>query len=272
MKKNINLVSILIINYNNAKYIDRAVKSCLNQTYKNIEILIFDDKSEDDSRKKILKYKANKRIKFFLNRNKKKNIPSFDASNGYFFLFKKSKGKIICLLDSDDYFKKNKIKKIVSVFEKKKDKKFLQNLPIELSKLITNKKSDKNNIISHWPYLAPESCISFKREFFYDFLKTNTKYKHMFNDVWLGFRLGIFSFFLKKNFFSLKDHLTVYEALGQSEKYKKFNNLWFERRKQSFEYLYRISKKNITHKLNLDYILTIILSFILNILNFKKNG
>ena len=94
----------------------------------------------------------------------------------------------------------------------------------------------------------------------------------MFNDVWLGFRLGIFSFFLKKNFFSLKDHLTVYEALGQSEKYKKFNNLWFERRKQSFEYLYRISKKNITHKLNLDYILTIILSFILNILNFKKNG
>ena len=59
MKKNINLVSILIINYNNAKYIDRAIKSCLNQTYKNIEILIFDDKSEDNSKKKILKYKNN---------------------------------------------------------------------------------------------------------------------------------------------------------------------------------------------------------------------
>ena len=52
MKKNIKLVSILIINYNNAKYLERAIKSCLNQTYKNIEILIFDDKSKDNSREK----------------------------------------------------------------------------------------------------------------------------------------------------------------------------------------------------------------------------
>ena len=60
MKKNIKLVSILIINYNNAKYLERAIKSCLNQTYKNIEILIFDDKSKDNSREKILKYKLKK--------------------------------------------------------------------------------------------------------------------------------------------------------------------------------------------------------------------
>ena len=70
MKKNINLVSILIINYNNAKYIDRAIKSCLNQTYKNIEILIFDDISKDNSKKKILKYKNNKKIKYYFNNNK----------------------------------------------------------------------------------------------------------------------------------------------------------------------------------------------------------
>ena len=74
MKKNIKLVSILIINYNNAEYIDRAIKSCLNQTYKNIEILIFDDKSKDNSRVKILKYKNNKKIKYYFNKkNKKKN-------------------------------------------------------------------------------------------------------------------------------------------------------------------------------------------------------
>ena len=52
MKKNNILVSVLIINYNNAKYIDRAIKSCLNQTYKNIELLIFDDLSNDNSKKK----------------------------------------------------------------------------------------------------------------------------------------------------------------------------------------------------------------------------
>ena len=38
-----NLVSILIINYNNAKFLDRAISSCLGQTYNNLEILIFDE-------------------------------------------------------------------------------------------------------------------------------------------------------------------------------------------------------------------------------------
>ena len=50
MKNNI-LVSVLIINYNNAKYIKRAIKSCLKQNYKNIEILIFDDLSNDNSKR-----------------------------------------------------------------------------------------------------------------------------------------------------------------------------------------------------------------------------
>ena len=67
-----NLVSILIINYNNAKYLDRSIKSCLDQTFKNLEILIFDDKSSDDSRLVLNKYSKNKRIKFFINKNKKK--------------------------------------------------------------------------------------------------------------------------------------------------------------------------------------------------------
>ena len=49
MSKN-HLVSILIVNYNNAKYLKRAINSCLNQTYKNIEILIYDDKSIDGSK------------------------------------------------------------------------------------------------------------------------------------------------------------------------------------------------------------------------------
>ena len=38
MSKKKILVSILIVNYNNAKYLKRAIKSCINQTYKNIEI------------------------------------------------------------------------------------------------------------------------------------------------------------------------------------------------------------------------------------------
>ena len=51
MKKQKTLVSILIINYNNGNLLTRAIKSSLDQKYKNIEILIFDDNSTDNSKK-----------------------------------------------------------------------------------------------------------------------------------------------------------------------------------------------------------------------------
>ena len=43
------LISILVLNYNNSKLLNRSINSCINQTYKNLEILIFDDKSTDNS-------------------------------------------------------------------------------------------------------------------------------------------------------------------------------------------------------------------------------
>ena len=49
MKKQNTLISILIINYNNHSLLKRSIESCLKQSYKNIEILIFDDQSDDSS-------------------------------------------------------------------------------------------------------------------------------------------------------------------------------------------------------------------------------
>ena len=60
--------SILIANYNNEKYLDQCIQSVLKQTYKNIEIIIHDDDSNDNSLKKIETYRKIKLIK-----NKKKN-------------------------------------------------------------------------------------------------------------------------------------------------------------------------------------------------------
>ena len=69
-KKNV-LVSILVNNFNNEKYLDKCINSCIKQTYKNIELIIFDDKSTDRSKNILKKYKNNKINIIF---NKKKNL------------------------------------------------------------------------------------------------------------------------------------------------------------------------------------------------------
>jgi len=95
-------VSVLIANYNNEKYLNKCIDSIKKQTYQNIEIIIHDDASSDNSVKKISKYKNIKII-----RNKKRGkYGSYNQMNAYYRAFKKSKGEILFLLDSDDFFKK----------------------------------------------------------------------------------------------------------------------------------------------------------------------
>ncbi len=59
------LVTVLINNYNKEKYCYKAVKSVLDQSYKKIEIVFFDDGSKDASLKKINQLKTSKEEKFF---------------------------------------------------------------------------------------------------------------------------------------------------------------------------------------------------------------
>ena len=247
IKKN-PLVSILIINYNNTNFLERSINSCLNQSYKNIEILVYDDKSTETIIKIEKKFKKTKTVKFYKNRNTKINIPALDASNSYRSLFNKSKGQIICLLDSDDFFRTSKVKKIIKIFTLDKKISFIQNLN-------TNDINVKNSTISFWPYFAPESCISFKRSFFIKFQKDTDKLKFKFTKVWLGFRLAVYSYYKDKSFYHLNEKLTFYENFGQSIKYKKFNNLWWQRRKDSFMYTHIITKKLI-FLVNFDYLIS----------------
>ena len=52
------LVSILIPEYNASKYIDRHLQSILNQTYRNIEVIMVDDASTDNTRELMQKYSS----------------------------------------------------------------------------------------------------------------------------------------------------------------------------------------------------------------------
>ena len=104
-------VSIIIPVYNSAKYITQCIESVINQTYKNIEIIIIDDNSTDESIEIIKKIK-DKRIKLI---SIKQNKGVANARNTG---IKKATGDYICFLDSDDYWYKNKIEKQIDFIEK----------------------------------------------------------------------------------------------------------------------------------------------------------
>ena len=161
-----NFISILITNYNKSKFLKKNILSVVNQEYGNYEIIMFDDNSNDNSLEIIKKFKKIKLIK----NNKKKDIsPAINQINGIKKSFSISKGNIICLMDSDDYFKKNKLQEINNFFEQNKKKSILYNLPIISNKIKINIK--KKNLNYVWPTIFPTSCISVKRDKFEFFLK-----------------------------------------------------------------------------------------------------
>jgi len=124
------LVSILIASYNKEKYVQRCIRSCLNQSYQKIEVIFFDDGSKDNSYKIAKKIKG---IKVFRNKNKNKSPIKFNTYhqiNSYNKAFSKSKGKYILLLDSDYFFKKNKVNEIVNFLNKNLQSNIVFDLPI----------------------------------------------------------------------------------------------------------------------------------------------
>jgi len=243
------LVSILIANYNNKKFLKECITSCLNQNYKNIEIIIFDDCSTDGSQNFLRKFRKKKNIKILYNK-KKKLIPYLDAMNAYFTMFNKSKGKYIFFLDSDDFFLKNKISRLTNFFIKNNHVKFIQE--------IENESSIKTNFIfSRWPKFSPTSCISVDRKYFKEFIKHNNLHKDKYPNVWLDFRICAYSFFKKKNFFTYVKKCTFYNSFhgnNISNKYPKFSKEWFFRRYFSHKYINSLKKINFS--LNIDFIFT----------------
>ena len=89
-----------------------------------------------------------------------------------------------------------------------------------------------------------------------NFLKNNKKFINKFENVWMGFRMGAYSFFKQKSFYTLNENLTYYESLGESKKYKFLSKNWIKRRRDSFDYLKKISKGSMSLDKNLDYLIT----------------
>ena len=106
------LISIIIPVYNVEKYLDRCIKSVINQTYKNIEIILIDDGSTDKSLDICYNYlEQDNRIKVF----HKENGGLSSARN---YGINSSNGKYLTFIDSDDDIEKDYIEYLYNLIKK----------------------------------------------------------------------------------------------------------------------------------------------------------
>jgi glycosyltransferase involved in cell wall biosynthesis len=96
--ENMPLVSILVTTYNTSPYVKSSLESLLSQSYKNLQIIVIDDNSTDDTVKRIKETAAkDNRVKFFIN---SANIGTFASKN---IALKYAEGEFIVCHDSDDF-------------------------------------------------------------------------------------------------------------------------------------------------------------------------
>ncbi|MFX1276298.1 MAG: glycosyltransferase family 2 protein [Promethearchaeota archaeon] len=107
------LVSVILPSYNHADYISETIESVLNQTFKDLELIIIDDCSPDNSREIIENYgKKDDRVRIlFHDVNKGIALTQNEA-------IERAKGKYIAFLNSDDVWEKTKLEKQVKILEK----------------------------------------------------------------------------------------------------------------------------------------------------------
>lgn len=106
-----NLLSLVIINYNNKSYLKRCMESILNQTHKNIEIIFIDNQSKDGSFEYMQKEYPNEDI--LLIKNEINNGYAGAANQG----IKLSKGKYVMILNPDIIMEEDFLEKMHSYIE-----------------------------------------------------------------------------------------------------------------------------------------------------------
>ena len=105
-------ISIIVVNYNRSNYIERCLRSCIDQVLfnKNFEVIFIDDASKDNSFEIAKKFRSSIRL-FRLKKNKGISY----ASN---FAIKKSNGKYFIRVDSDDFINKHTIDFMSEILQK----------------------------------------------------------------------------------------------------------------------------------------------------------
>lgn len=154
-----HLVSIIIPVYNGEKFIDECIEKALKQTYKNIELVVVNDGSTDETEEILEKYSSNKKVKVFNNEN-------HGVSYSRNFGIEKAKGDFIMFLDADDELIDDAVEQLVNFADKNSEIDILRFNGYEELKDKTKKAFDS---------IEKYNNLDFSKESILDLYATGTK-------------------------------------------------------------------------------------------------
>ena len=105
------LVSVIMNCHNGETYLKESISSLINQTYKNWELIFWDNFSSDSSKEVLMQF-SDKRIKYYYTKN---FTPLYEARN---LAIKKTSGEFISFLDTDDWWSPKRLEKQIELFLK----------------------------------------------------------------------------------------------------------------------------------------------------------
>ena len=228
-------ISIIMNCHNGEKFLKQSIKSIINQSYKNWELIFFDNQSKDKS-KIILKKFKDKRIKYF---KSKFFLNLYEARNQ---AISKAKGQYICFCDYDDWWIRDKLLIQVNFIKKKKKANFIySNLKIYNEKTKKSslyfKKMPSGKITQS---LLNDYKLGILSVFMNKKLFKNNKFDKKYNII------GDFDFFirlsLKEKFYCINKPLAIYRNHDtnfskRTSLYSKEMNYWAIKNTHRFEKL-----------------------------------
>ena len=110
MEEKKGLVSIILNCYNGEKYLQAAINTVIHQSYSNWELIFWDNRSSDNS-KKIFDSNRSDKLKYFLS---KTHTSLYEARK---FALKECNGEYIAFIDADDTWEKDKLEKQIKLFK-----------------------------------------------------------------------------------------------------------------------------------------------------------
>jgi|TARA_B110000438_G_scaffold278492_1_gene302110 glycosyltransferase involved in cell wall biosynthesis len=246
------LVSIIINCYNGEAFLNECIKSVLSQSYKNWEVIFWDNQSEDGSAKLFKSYR-DERFKYFY---AKEHTPLYKARN---LAIKESKGELLAFIDTDDLWTKDKLELQVPKFNDSKVTLVYSNLWImknnlEVKKIFIKKKSPSGFIYQKLldDYNVGIITVIFRKNIIKDL---NKIFDERFSII------GDFDFFLrlsKKYYFYYigvplayyRIHNKNFSSLHKEKEMDEFN-IWLNENKNNINYdkLKKIKNKIVIRKL-----------------------